>query len=166
MATDSARHTPPRTYWQVPTFLLGAAAVAALVVGRHAWRGDDQTQARRDTAAARAALDQPKPDAAAAVKAAQRALAALARLTPPDPQAAYDATQKQVDAQPSTDPRPSHAVRFRQADLLLKLGRGAEARPLLETIGADAPAELFYAARALLAQGYEEAQEWEKAARN
>jgi len=46
MATDTApysaarqRPEPPRTLWQIPTFLLGAAAVTALILGRHAMRG-------------------------------------------------------------------------------------------------------------------------------
>jgi hypothetical protein len=277
MATDTAPHSarrpryePPRTLWQIPTFLLGAGAVVAVVFGRNAFHGDDVATARREVAAARAALEQPKPNAAAALESAEKAVTALRRLapvepqlraeahfllgsahlrradeagdaaeerrlaraelfeaverdrltdtdrpkldyrrakvlallndeprkvidllkpvvesgtaedlaegfgllaltylrlTPPDNQSAYDATTKQVQAFPPTDTRWAHPARVRQADLLLKLGRGGEARPILERIGSDAPAEVFFAARSKLAQSYEDSQEWAKAAK-
>jgi tetratricopeptide (TPR) repeat protein len=277
MATDTAPHSarrpryePPRTLWQIPTFLLGAGAVVAVVFGRNAWHGDDLATARREVAAARAALEQPKPNAAAAIEAADKAVLALRRIAPVDPQvcaeahfllgsahlrrgdeagdsaeerrlartelfeaverdklpdtdrpkldyrrakvsallneeprkvldllkpiaeagtaedpvegygllamtylrltpadvqSAYDATTKQVQSLPATDTRWAHPARIRQADLLLKLGRGAEARPILERIESNAPAEVFFAARNTLAQSYEESQEWVKAAK-
>jgi tetratricopeptide (TPR) repeat protein len=278
MATDTAPQTPPRyrprppgTPWQVPAFLLGAAAVTALVLGRHAWRGDDRAAAARHVESARDAL--AKADTATALQAGDRALAVLGRLASPDPRllaeahfltgtarlrqadqaptgdaakterkraradlervardalpeadrpkldfrlakaaallnddpakvlarlrpaveagggddaaegfgllaqtclrlsppdlpAALDATRNQLQHLPLADARSAFPVRFRLADLLLKLGKGPEARPVLEQIGTDAPPELFYAARALLAQSYEETQEWAKAGRN
>lgn len=277
MATDTAPHSarrpryePPRTLWQIPTFLLGAGAVVAVVIGRNAWHGDDLATVRREVAAARAALEQPRPDAASAIKAADNAVAALRRLAPPDPQlraeahfllgsahlrrgdeaadaveerrlarselfeaverdrlpdtdrpkldyrrakvsallnddprkvvdllkpivesgtaedavegygllaltylrfnpqelqSAIDATTKQVQALPPTDIRPAHPAKLRLADLYLKVRRGAEARAILERIGSDSPAEVFFTARTKLAHSYEEAQEWAKAAK-
>ncbi|HTK75487.1 MAG TPA: hypothetical protein VL371_09535 [Gemmataceae bacterium] len=276
MATDTAPHSarrpryePPRTLWQIPTFLLGAGAVVAVVFGRNAFHGDDLGTASREVAAARAALEQPKPNAAAAIEAADKAVAALRHLapvdpqlraeahfllgsahlrradeagdaaeerrlartelfeaverdklpdadrpkldyrrakvaallndeprkvidllkpvvesgtaedaaegwglmamtylryTPPDLQSALDATNKQVLALPPTDIRPAHPARMRLADLYTKLDRGAEARPILERIKSDAPAEVFFTARAKLAEIYEKSQEWAKAA--
>src|SRR5262245_18900121 len=277
MATDTAPHSarrpryePPRTLWQIPTFLLGAGAVVAVVFGRNAFHGDDLATARREVAAARAALEQSRPNAAAAVEAADKAVAALRRLAPDDPQLraeahfllgsahlrradeatdaaeerrlartelfeaverdklpetdrpkldyrrakvaallneeprkvidllkplveagtaedaaegfgllaatylrmnppeiqpALDATTKQVHALPATDTRPAHPARLRLADLYMKVDRGAEARTMLERIGREAPAEVFFTTRSKLAESYEKAQEWAKAAK-
>src|SRR5262249_51146658 len=93
MATDTAPHSarrprfePPRTLWQIPTFLLGAGAVIAVVFGRNAFHGDDLATAQREVAAARAALEQANPNAAAAIDAADKAVAALRRIASVDPQ--------------------------------------------------------------------------------
>src|SRR5262249_28492662 len=93
MATDTAPHSarrpryePPRTLWQIPAFLLGAGAVVAVVFGRNAWHGDDLGTVRHEVAAARAALEQPKPNTAAAIDAADKAVAVLRRLAPVDAQ--------------------------------------------------------------------------------
>lgn len=275
MATDMApqriarpRPEPPRQLWQVPTFLLGVAAVVAVAYGRHLIPVDDGASVRRYLDQARAALDPAtKTDAATAIRAGERALAILSRspmadplltaeadfligsaharhaddpgadaaqerqlarkhlkqaerlgvtdadkpklnyrlaktavllgegpaeiiarlkpaveiapddaaegfgmlaqtymrLNPPNAAAALDATQKQL-ALKDIDPRVAGQARFRMAELLIALGRGKEARPILETIGTDAPQ--FHVARVLLGRSYENTREWAKAARN
>src|SRR5262245_13269046 len=63
-----------RQLWQLPAFLLGAAALAAVGVGRQYWKPADATRAARDLAAARDALEQAPPDLATARDRARRAL--------------------------------------------------------------------------------------------
>src|SRR5262245_36814982 len=75
MATDTARTitTRPRRLWQVPAFLLGAAALAGVHFGRPYWH-DDHRAAEHHLRAAREALEQSPPDAATAVHRGSRAL--------------------------------------------------------------------------------------------
>jgi hypothetical protein len=95
MATDTAApDTPadpdtPRRLWQVPTFLLGAAAFAA------AWQGvlplgpaDPAAAFRRDLDALRAAADRPAPDPAE-LKAALARVAGAAEAYPEHAPAAH-----------------------------------------------------------------------------
>ena len=65
MATDTADAPTIRRLWQMPTFLLGAAAFAAVWQGWVPLNGPDPaTEFRRDLAALRTACEKLSPDAA------------------------------------------------------------------------------------------------------
>src|SRR5262249_50076559 len=66
--------TAPRLLWQLPAFLLGAAALAAVAFGRPYWRPADADRITRDLRAARSALEHAPPDPEAARDLCRRAL--------------------------------------------------------------------------------------------
>jgi tetratricopeptide (TPR) repeat protein len=85
----------------------------------------------------------------------------------PDVAAAIEATKTQLaKAAPSSDAKMLAQARLRLGELYLKQNNAKEGRAVLERIGADAPSETFYLARAWLADSYEASQDWSKAARN
>jgi tetratricopeptide (TPR) repeat protein len=93
-------------------------------------------------------------------------LLADAYLRLPDPRAALDATQKQVQL-PVPDERVLAAVRLRQAELLLQLhepGSRDAARKTLSRISPDAAKEIVARARLVCAWTYVEEQKWDEAA--
>jgi tetratricopeptide (TPR) repeat protein len=93
-------------------------------------------------------------------------LLAEAWLRLPDPRAALDATQKQVQL-PVPDERVLAAVRLRQAELLLQLhepGSRDAARRTLSRISPDAAGEIVARARLVCAWTYVEEQKWDEAA--
>lgn len=89
------------------------------------------------------------------------------KMEPPDLNAALEATKQQLaKAGPGTDARWLAAARLRLGSLYLKLNNPKEGRAVLERLGNDSPPEVFFGARALLAENYETSQEWAKASRN
>lgn len=89
------------------------------------------------------------------------------KMEPPDLNAALEATKQQLaKASPATDGRWLAAARLRLGSLYLKMNNSKEGRTVLERIGNDSPPEVFFGARALLAENYETAHEWAKASRN
>jgi hypothetical protein len=92
---------------------------------------------------------------------------AYSRLTPPDLDKAEKAARQQLDQSLRTsDTRLQASARFRLGELSLKLKKTKEGRQMLSKVGTEAGPEQNYAARVLLAESYEETQEWENAARN
>src|SRR5881398_3670747 len=78
MATDTARSTAPapaRHLWQVPAFILGVAALTAVLVLRPYFGPDTPAAAEHQLREARKALEQVPPDPAAAVQRGLRVLA-------------------------------------------------------------------------------------------
>jgi tetratricopeptide (TPR) repeat protein len=92
---------------------------------------------------------------------------AYSRLTPPDLDKAEKAARQQLDQSLRTsDTRLQASARFRLGELNLKLKKIKEGRQMLSKVGTEAGPEQNYSARVLLAESYEETQEWENAARN
>lgn len=89
------------------------------------------------------------------------------KLDPPDLAAALEATKQQLSkAAPGADARVLAQARLRLGSLYLKLNNAKEGRSVLERIGNDAPEDTLFAARTLLAENYELAQDWAKASRS
>jgi tetratricopeptide (TPR) repeat protein len=262
MATDPARSTASRHLWQVPVFLLGAAAVAAVLILRPHIGADTLSAAERQLHDARQALDK---DPTAAVQRGLRVIAltdrfpqlageahfvvgsarlklsddagadtvrerlqarlhleqadkhgvpeadrpklqyrlakvmlllggdpakvvelleksveaddpaegygllaeACTHLSPPDLAKAIEAGKQQLDRELRTgEARGLAAARFRLGRLHLQRKEVKEGRLLLAKVGTEAVPDQFYAARVMLAESYEETQEWANAARN
>ncbi len=91
---------------------------------------------------------------------------AYLRLTPPNPEKALEATNQQLTRLlPTGDTRLQAQARLRQGELHLRLKNVAEGRQALERITNDGTG-VFFTAQALLAQSYEAATEWARAARH
>jgi tetratricopeptide (TPR) repeat protein len=94
--------------------------------------------------------------------------AAYTRLTPPDLNKASEAARQQLERALRTNDLRSQAVaRYHLGKLDLQLKKDKDARAMLTKVGLpEAPPEQYYDARKLLAESYEETQEWDAAARN
>src|SRR3954466_7095901 len=172
MAMDTARSSTPRHLWQVPVFLLGVAALVALLYFRPHFGPDTVAAAESQLKDARQALDK---DPAAAVQRGLRVIAVAdrypqlageayfvvgsARLKLAD-DAGADATRERVQARDQLDQADKHGVpdtdrpklqyRLAKATLLLG-GDPTRAVALLEkSVEADDPAEGY----GLLADAY------------
>ncbi len=92
---------------------------------------------------------------------------AYTRLKPPDLGKALEAAKLQLDrALRTSDPKAQAAARFRLGGLHLQVKNVKDGRQMLSRVGTEAAPEQFYAARVMLAESYEESQEWANAARN
>ncbi|HEY1375879.1 MAG TPA: tetratricopeptide repeat protein [Gemmataceae bacterium] len=92
---------------------------------------------------------------------------AYTRLSPPDLPKALEAAKQQLDrALRTNDAKVQAVARFRLGELHLQVKNVKDGRQMLSNVGPEAPPEKFYAARVLLAESYEETQEWAAAARN
>lgn len=92
---------------------------------------------------------------------------AYARQAPPALAKAVEAGKLQLDRTLRTgDLRAQAVARFRLGELHLKLGNAKDGRAMLTKVGTEAPPEKFHAARVMLAESFQEAQEWGNAARN
>jgi hypothetical protein len=88
---------------------------------------------------------------------------AYARQNPPDLAKAAAMAKRQVDRlRPSNDTRAQTLARFRLGDLYFQQKKVKDARQALEYIPNDG-SEQYFASRLLLAQSYEETEEWEPA---
>jgi TolA-binding protein len=86
--------------------------------------------------------------------------------TPPNEPAARDALQNFLKhASPRADARMLNSARVKLAELHARLGEAEEAKKVLERVGADAPPELYAAARLKLAAFHGHQQDWTGAAR-
>lgn len=91
---------------------------------------------------------------------------AYGRMQPPDAANIVEATRQQVARAPSnTDPTKLARARLRLAELFLDAQNTREARIVLMRLGNEAPPEILFTARRLLAKCHEEAQDWAAAAR-
>jgi hypothetical protein len=268
MATDPAHSTTPpaaRHLWQVPAFLLGAAAFAAVIALRPHIKADTVAAAEHQLRDARKYLEQTPIDLASALERADTVLAhadrfphlagqahflagsahlrladepnadaaherqqareqfekaraadvpesdkpkldyrlakvmlliggdasqaisllekaadaddavegygllaqAYARLSPPDLDRALKAAKQHLDrALRTNDARLQASARYRVGELDLKLKNEKDGRAMLMRVGQEAPPEQFYAARVLLAESFEQSQEWTRASSN
>jgi len=64
----------PRIVWPWPMFLLGAAALVAVWIGRPYWRPTNADRVKRELAEARSILNRPSPDLNRALDLSQKAL--------------------------------------------------------------------------------------------
>jgi hypothetical protein len=88
------------------------------------------------------------------------------KATPPDEPSARDSLQNFLKhASTRADARTLNQARVRLAELYGKLGEPEEARRVAERVGPDAPAEVFAAARLLLAAYHKADRDWAAAAR-
>ncbi len=91
---------------------------------------------------------------------------ALRRQKPQNSQALLEATRQQVARAPTTaDVTQLSRVRMQLAEMLLQNKNSRDARVVLTRLVADAPPDLLYAARKMLAACHEEAQDWPAAAK-
>src|SRR5262249_29437053 len=91
----------------------------------------------------------------------RRRAGAAGSCTPPEPRRALEAAQRHLArARPGTPPRVLAEARLRQAELHLQLGEPTQARAVLLKLGADAPADLRYQARARLARSLQDEDNW------
>jgi tetratricopeptide (TPR) repeat protein len=92
---------------------------------------------------------------------------AYSRQAPPNLAKAVEAGKQQLDrALRAGDARAQAIARFRLGDLNLQLKNMKDGRLMLTKVGTEAPPDLFFAARVMLAKSYQEASEWANAARN
>lgn len=88
------------------------------------------------------------------------------KATPPDEAMARDSLQNFLKhASTRADARTLNQARVRLAELYGKLGEPEEARRVAERVGPDAPAEIFAAARLLLAGYHKADRDWTAAAK-
>jgi ribosomal protein S19E (S16A) len=86
--------------------------------------------------------------------------------TPPNEPAARDALQNFLKhASPRADARMLNSARVKLAELHARLGEADDAKKVLERVGADAPPELYAAARLKLASFHGHQEDWTGAAR-
>jgi hypothetical protein len=87
------------------------------------------------------------------------------RKQPPDFAALLEATRQQVARAPVTaDPAKLSRARLQLAEMLLQAKYSRDARVVLMRLVADAPPDVKYPARKMLAKCHEEAQDWTSAA--
>lgn len=92
---------------------------------------------------------------------------AYSRMNPPDHGKALEVAAKQLERSiRGNDPRGQAMARYRLGELNFQLKNVKDARLMLSRVGTEAPADQYFAARTLLAESYEETQEWANAARN
>ncbi|MGE3804919.1 MAG: tetratricopeptide repeat protein, partial [Gemmataceae bacterium] len=88
---------------------------------------------------------------------------AYLKLPAPDLQGALEANKKRLGL-PTLDEEFLNPARLLQGELLLRLGKAAEAREALARIGKEAPIKILTRARYLQAQSCQEDGRWEEAA--
>jgi TolA-binding protein len=92
---------------------------------------------------------------------------AYTRMNPPDLAKALEAAKQQLDRTlRSGDVKAQAVARYRLGELCLRLKKDKEGRQMLAKVGTEAPPDMYFAARTMLAESYEGTQEWANAARN